>query len=243
MPRFYCPALLSPGGILSLPEVVAHHVHVLRLQAGAEVTLFNGDGHEYRASIVQLGKRQVDVHVVGQQQAARELPYPIALAQALPEGSKMDWIVEKAVELGVHAILPVASERCVVRLAGDRAEKRRQHWEAVVIAASEQCGRNTLATVAPVTSFDKVLEQAARPLILLSPRASTSLPDWARDHTPQPVSFLIGPEGGFSPREEAAALAGGAELLSLGPRVLRTETAALAAISVLNSHWGGFATP
>jgi 16S rRNA (uracil1498-N3)-methyltransferase len=240
MPRFYCPGPLIPGATVDLPEALAHHLHVVRQQAGAELVLFNGDGGQYRATLAELGKKRASALIVSHEAVDVELPYAVTLAQALPEASKMDWIIEKAVELGVAAIEPLAAQRCVVRLSGERAEKRQAHWQGVIVAASEQSGRNRLAQLAPVEDFGRWLTRpAAGPRILLSPRATESLAGWARARGPQAVTLMVGPEGGFAPAEEEAALAHGALALSMGPRVLRTETAALAALAALNGAWGG----
>jgi 16S rRNA (uracil1498-N3)-methyltransferase len=240
MPRFYCPGPLTPGATVDLPEALAHHLHVVRQQAGAELLLFNGDGGQYRATLAALGKKRASALIVAHEAVDVELPYAVTLAQALPEASKMDWIIEKAVELGVAAIAPLAAQRCVVRLSGERAEKRQAHWQGVIVAASEQSGRNRLAQLAPVEDFGRWLAHpAAGPRILLSPRATESLAGWARTRGPQAVTLMVGPEGGFAPAEEDAALAQGALALSMGPRVLRTETAALAAMAALNGAWGG----
>jgi 16S rRNA (uracil1498-N3)-methyltransferase len=246
MPRFYCPQPLFPGSIVDLPDAVAHHLHVVRQQPGDEVVLFNGEGGQARARLVEIGKRRASAEIVGLDAIEVELPYSVTLAQGLPEGSnKMDWIVEKAVELGVSAIQPLAAARSVVKLAGERAEKRQAHWEAVVVSASEQCGRNRLAAVAPLQDFGRWIAQPDETVrggavrILLSPRATESLAGWARATPPRAVTFAIGPEGGFSAQEEETALAHGALMLSMGPRVLRTETAGLAALAVLAAHWGG----
>ena len=239
MPRFYCPQPLIQGAIVDLPETVAHHLHVVRQQPGDEVVLFNGEGGQVRARLVEIAKRRASAEVVAVEPVEVELPYSITLAQGLPEGSsKMDWIVEKAVELGVAAIQPLAAARSVVKLSGERAEKRQAHWEGVIVAASEQSGRNRLAVLSPLQEFGRYIAQPAPgPRILLSPRATQSLAGWARSTTPQPVTLLIGPEGGFSAAEEEAALAHGALALSMGPRVLRTETAGLAALATLNAAW------
>ncbi len=240
MPRFYCPTPLVPGLTVELPAHVAHHIFVLRLQAGAELRLFNGDGAEYLAILESIDKRRAGACVKAQVARDVELPYEVTLAQALPEASKMDWIIEKAVELGVAAIQPLAAARCVVRLAGERAEKKALHWQGVIIAASEQSGRNRLARLAPVDDFASwTAQQGLHKRILLSPRGTQSLADWARHQPPQAISLMIGPEGGFTAQEEDAAMAHGALALSMGPRILRTETAGLAALAALSALWGG----
>lgn len=241
MPRFYCPQPLLPGTIVDLPETVAHHLHVVRQQPGDELVLFNGEGGQVRARLVEAGKRRASAEVLAHEAVEVELPFHVTLAQGLPEGSKMDWIVEKAVELGVGAVQPLAARRSVVKLAGDRADKRLAHWQAVVVSASEQCGRNRLAGVAPLQEFGRWIGQPAGDAvrILLSPRADASLAAWTHASAPRDVSILVGPEGGFSTEEEDAAIAAGALPLSMGPRVLRTETAGLAALAVLAAGWGG----
>ena len=239
MPRFYCPQPLVSGATVDLPESVAHHLHVVRVQAGAALTLFDGRGGQYAATLLEIGKKRATASVDAFEPVEVELPYSLTLAQGLPEGSKMDWIIEKAVELGVASVQPLAAQRSVVRLSGERAEKRHAHWQGVIVAASEQCGRNRLAHLAPVTDVNRWLgTPAAGQRILFSPRASESLAGWAA-RGPCEVTLLVGPEGGFSQEEERAAIAAGALPLSIGPRVLRTETAALAALAALNGLWGG----
>ncbi|NIA57232.1 16S rRNA (uracil(1498)-N(3))-methyltransferase [Massilia sp. TW-1] len=241
MPRFYCPQPLVPGSVVDLPDAVAHHLHVVRQQAGDELVLFNGDGGQARARLVEIGKRRASAEVLALDAVDVELPFRMTLAQGLPEGSKMDWIVEKAVELGAAAIVPLAAQRSVVRLSGERADKRLAHWQGVVVSASEQCGRNRLADVAPVQDFHRWIGQDADGgvRILLSPRADASLAQWARATPARDVTLLVGPEGGFTDQEEDAARAAGALALSMGPRVLRTETAGLAALTILAAGWGG----
>lgn len=240
MPRFYCPAPLVAGATVDLPEAVAHHLHVVRMQPGDALTLFDGRGGQYAAVLAEIGKRRASATVQAHDPVEVELPYAITLAQGLPEGAKMDWIIEKAVELGVARIEPLAARRSVVRLSGERAEKRHLHWEGVIVAASEQCGRNRLAELAPVLDSGRwIAAPSPAPRILLSPRATTSLAEWARTNGPQAVSLMVGPEGGFTGEEEDAAIAAGALALSVGPRVLRTETAALAAVAMLNGLWNG----
>ncbi|KQQ47117.1 16S rRNA methyltransferase [Duganella sp. Leaf126] len=241
MPRFFCPLPLAIGQTVSLPDAVVHHVQVLRLAQGDLITLFNGEGGEYTAALTELARRSASAEVRDHTAREVELPFALTLVQGVPEGSKMDWIVEKAVELGVSAIVPLTARRSVVRLSGERAEKRLAHWQGVVVSASEQCGRNRLATVAPVQDVQRWLAvpAAGSQRILLSPRAQQSLAHWARSTAPCPVDLLVGPEGGYSDEEEAAAMAAGALPLSMGPRVLRTETAGLAAAAMLAAAWGG----
>ena len=238
MPRFYCPSPFTVGQTVDLPEAVAHHARVVRLQPGAELTLFNGDGGEYLAHLASVEKRGASAVIKAMIARDVELPYEITLAQALPEASKMDWIVEKAVELGVAAIQPLAAQRCVVRLTAERAEKKREHWQAVIIAASEQSGRNRLARLAPVDDFHGWIgQQDMHKRVLLSPRGNQSLADWARHQPPQALTLMIGPEGGYTVQEEDAAIARGAIALTMGPRILRTETAGIAAAAALNALW------
>jgi 16S rRNA (uracil1498-N3)-methyltransferase len=240
MPRFYCPQPLAVGSIVDLPEAVAHHLHVVRMQPGDDLVLFNGEGGQYRARVAAIGKKRATAGVEAHEAVEAELPYQVTLAQALPEGTKMDWIIEKAVELGVAAVQPLAAQRSVVRLSGERADKRREHWQGVIVAAAEQCGRNRLARLEPLAQFERwIAAPALAPSqrILFSPRATESLAGWARARPPQPLTFLIGPEGGFSEQEEQAAIDAGALALSLGPRVLRTETAALAALAAVSAVW------
>jgi 16S rRNA (uracil1498-N3)-methyltransferase len=240
MPRFYCPQPLAAGLTIALPDPVAHHAWVVRLQAGAELTLFNGDGGEYLAELAALDRKGATARILAFVERDRELPYEITLAQALPEAAKMDWIIEKAVELGVAAVQPLAAQRCVVRLSAERAEKRQAHWQGVIVAASEQSGRNRLARLGALDNFSGWIAQSdLHKRVLLSPRASQSLPDWARHQPPQALTLLVGPEGGYTEQEEDAATARGAIALAVGPRVLRTETAALAAVAALNALWGG----
>lgn len=239
MPRFYCPQALALGTAVTLPEHVAHHVQVLRLGAGDHITLFNGEGGEYTATLAAIEKKRVVADIKLFEPREVELPYAITLAQALPEAAKMDWIVEKAVELGVHAIQPLSAQRCVVRLSAERAAKKTQHWQGIVVAASEQSGRNRLTSVADPVDFRQWAQQKdLHTRIMLSPRAQSSLSDWARHHPPQSVALMIGPEGGFTEQEEELAGAQGVRMLSMGPRVLRTETAGLAAVAALNAVWG-----
>ncbi len=239
MPRFYLAQPLSIGAVIALPDHVAHHVQVLRLEPGAHVTLFNGEGGEFTATLQEIGRKRVQAEIKTFSPRESELPYAITLAQALPEASKMDWIIEKAVELGATAIQPLAAQRCVVRLSAERAQKKLAHWQAIAIAACEQSGRNRLPHLAEPSQFNEwITQRGLHQRILLTPRAEQPLSDWARHHPAQTVALLVGPEGGFTETEENAAQDQDVLALSMGPRVLRTETAGLAAIAALNAIWG-----
>jgi len=245
-PRFFVDSALTADAVFDLPDAVVRHVQVLRLAPGDAITLFDGRGGSHAATLTELGKRHAMAQVGSHDAAEAELPYPITLAQGLAGGDKMDWLIEKAVELGVTAIQPLQASRSVVRLSGDRAAKRQTHWQALVQAACEQCGRNRLPAVAPVATLEGWLPQASAnsARLLLSPRATASLPELAGAHRAswreQGVTLLIGPEGGLSPDEEDAAIRAGFAAVSLGPRILRTETAGLACLAALNAVLGGF---
>lgn len=239
MPRFYLPDPLHADTIISLPEASAHHAaRVLRLSAGDAVTLFDGSGAEWPASISHIDRRAVEVHVHHAVPVERESPLRITLAQGISSGERMDYTLQKAVELGITAIQPIACARSVVKLAGERADKRRSHWQNLVIAACEQCGRNRIpavAAIAPLTSWLAQPDSTATRL-MFAPEADHTLHNLPRPAGP--VIMLAGPEGGFAPHEYTAALAAGFIPIRLGPRVLRTETAALAALAALQTLWG-----
>ena len=239
-PRFFCPEGLAPGASLSLPENAARHAaRVLRLSAGAAVTLFDGRGGEYAATIASVRKDEVVAEVGAWRDRECESPLQIRLVQALQAGEKMDLTVQKAVELGVAAIQPVASKRSVVRLEGERAQRRVEHWRGVVASACEQCGRNRVPVVGEIEPLDRWLARPAEvPLrLMLSPQATLTL-----DALPQARSLelLIGAEGGLDPQEMAAAESAGFVGVRLGPRVLRTETAGLTALAAIQMLWGDF---
>lgn len=240
MPRFFCPLPLQLGSQIDLPATTAHHVFVLRLQIGDQIEIFNGEGGSFIATINLISKKQVSVTVKAFQAVECELPFQLSLAQALPEASKMDWIIEKAIELGVSHIQPLAAQRSVVKLSAERAEKKVMHWQGIIQAATEQSGRSRLAHLAQPCDVKNWLSQRdLHKRILLSPRANQSLADWARHHPAQAVTFIVGPEGGFTENEEQFAIDQSVLLLSIGPRILRTETAGLAAASILSASWGG----
>lgn len=251
-PRFYLDQPLAPGARFSLPPGPARHAaRALRLAVDDVITLFNGRGGEYTARIEHVQKDAVAVSISGFAEIERESPLQVMLAQGISSGERMDYTLQKAVELGVTAIQPIAAKRSVVKLMGERADKRVAHWQGVVASACEQCGRNRVPTVAPPLTLahwlGRTLQHRADPrdgqpgggrLLFLSPLAEASL---ARLPKPTASDCLVaGPEGGFEPDEIAALLAAGALPVRLGPRVLRTETAALAALAVMQSRWGDF---
>lgn len=241
MPRFYLDADYSLADTLELSPELAHHMHVLRLQEGALVDVFNGRGACFQAQLLSLSKKSGQLKLVQDNSCNRELPYALSLVQGLPEGSKLDWIIEKAVELGVTRFQAIATQRAVVKLNAERAEKKLMHWQAIAIAASEQCGRNQLMQVDELQSFSHYVQQTKDTVrIMLSPRADVSLSKWLKQNPAQPLELFIGPEGGFSPDEEHMAASNGVLLCAMGERILRTETAGLAVVSTINAHWGGF---
>lgn len=238
MPRFYLPTPLNLGETIALPESIAHHIQVLRLPVNSDIQLFNGEGGEFTATLTDMAKKQVMVTLKAHDPIERELRHQLTLAQALPEGNKLDWILEKSTELGATRIQPLSAQRCVVKLNAERAEKKAEHWNAVLIAAAQQCGRNRIPALLPLTAFTPWMKQPdSQPRIMLTPRATHSLAQWAQQNPPQDVTIMIGPEGGFSPEEEALAASSGTTMCSFGPRILRTETAGLAAITTLNAIW------
>jgi 16S rRNA (uracil1498-N3)-methyltransferase len=220
-----------------LPDAVANHaVRVLRLRAGDALVLFDGAGGECAATLTEVTKSSATVRLSEYSQASRESPLDLWLVQALAVGDKMDWIVQKAVELGATGILPWQAERSVLKLDAARAEKRRAHWESVAISACEQCGRNRIPFVEAPQSLAGVLARCAdRRLVAMLPVAENAKPLSA-----EPMALVIGPEGGFSDAEIAQLRSANAASLTLGPRVLRTETAGLAALAALNARFGDF---
>ena len=231
MPRLHCAEPLQPGLRLALPQGPARHVQVLRLQPGDTITLFDGRGGEYEAVIEHMGRSEVRVEVRGHRAVECEAGVQVHLALGMPANDRMDWLVEKATELGVASIQPLVMERSVLRLSGERAQKKQAHWQAVAIAACEQCGRNRLPQVHPVVPFDDWIDVQQQPGLVLSLRAGTR--PLASMATTNGVTLLSGPEGGLGLAEEDAALGNGWTPVQLGPRVLRAETAPLAALAVL----------
>lgn len=247
IPRFHCPEALASGSDLLLPPTAARHVQVLRLQPGDVVTLFNGGlasgattGGEFEATITRMGRSDVQVLVGAHQAIEREAARPVHLALGMPANDRMDWLVEKATELGVASIQPLVTQRTVLRLSSERAQKKQQHWQGIAIAACEQCGRNRVPLIAPVMGFaewQKALTGLGGGGLWVLSLAGQSQPLAERTaalNSPlAPVTLLCGPEGGLTVAEEQAALGHGFEPVTLGARVLRAETAALAALAAL----------
>ncbi|WP_312965501.1 16S rRNA (uracil(1498)-N(3))-methyltransferase [Stutzerimonas kunmingensis] len=234
--RFFIDAPLSLGRH-PLPEASAHYIsRVLRLSAGSAVQLFDGSGSEFRGELLEVGKKSVIVELHERVTGMPESPLRIHLGQGLSRGERMDWAIQKATELGVTQITPIVSERCEVRLSDERADKRLAHWRQIAISACEQCGRSVLPVIHPPMSLSDWLPVEADLKLVLHPVAAP-LTSHAR---PQTLAFLIGPEGGLSESEVEQAANQGFQPARLGPRVLRTETAPVVALSVAQQLWGDF---
>lgn len=247
LPRFHCPSALNSGDEFELPAGTARHVQVRRMQPDDLITLFNGEGGEFKATILRMGRSDVAVRVGEKTDASRELKVRVNLWCGITANERMDWLVEKATELGASSLLPITAERSVLKLKGERSDKKLAHWQAIAVAASEQSGRNLVMTVkAPVSLQQALLEQESsepsklRWVLSLAPgtqdlhAALVQAQSLSRDVSLD-VTVLSGPEGGLSPSEEAQALAAGFMPVSLGNRVLRAETAPLAVLSVLGT--------
>lgn len=240
-PRFYCPTIPEPGHAVSLPANTAIHAcRVLRLKAGDQVVLFNGNGHDYACELTDIRKHEVLAVVKSASAVQSESPLDITLAQAISAGDRMDFTIQKAVELGVTAIQPIASQRSVVKLSGERADKRREHWQQVVISACEQSGRAIVPMVAAsITLANWLATLPPHSLrITLSPTATQALHDLSPPSGA--ICLLIGPEGGLSADEIELAASYSFIPVRLGKRILRTETAALTALSAAQTLWGDF---
>ncbi len=236
MPRLHCPTGLSGGLSLDLPPGAARHAQVLRLQPGDAITLFNGEGGEFEATIERMGRTDVAVRVGAFHAVEREAPRAVYLAVGMPANERMDWLVEKAAELGVAGIQPLLAERSVLRVAGERAAKKQAHWQAIAIAACEQCGRNRVPVIAPVLELARWCADPGLPslrlALSLAPNARP-LASVVAQAPAEPVLLLSGPEGGLSPAELGMLASRGFLPASLGPRVLRADTAPLAALAAL----------
>lgn len=235
-PRFYCPEPISAGQTLTLPDSVAHHIRVRRIEAGSTIVLFDGRGGEMPATVDFKGK--FTYATLGNLHPREcELTGEICLFQGLPSGDKMDWVIEKAVELGVSRIVPISAQRSILKLSGPRLEKRLAHWTGIIESASEQCGRNRLMQISPPQSLEEALSaRAIGERLLCDPCASEDLETRLSDplchaKTNRALTFLVGPEGGWSPEEARSCLRSHAQAIRFGTRVLRTETAGLALVA------------
>jgi 16S rRNA (uracil1498-N3)-methyltransferase len=240
--RVHVDLPLSPGKRIDLPEDAANHlVRVLRMQAGDGCVLFNGDGKDYAATLLAANKRGVEAEIGAATSIDNESPLRIALVQGIARGEKMDWILQKATELGVASVLPVQSDRSEVKLEGERATKRLAHWRSVVVSACEQSGRARIPDVAAAQPLDALLRGAlpSTRRFLLDPEADKAIA--TMEALEGDCVLAVGPEGGWSPRDRKALQAAGFEGLRLGPRVLRTETAGIAAIAALQARFGDLA--
>lgn len=237
IPRFYCPTLSASSTHITVPDTVFRHaVQVLRMKPGEALALFDGRGLEYLAQLEQVDKRQAVVSLQQQLQTDNESPLDILLVQGISRGERMDYAIQKAVELGVKRLMPVITERCNVQLAGDRAEKRLNHWRGVMVSACEQSGRRFLPELLPVTLLDEALLNCTDDCkLVLAPEAERGFSSVKKATQ---IALLIGPEGGLSDAEIQRAQVAGFVGVNLGPRILRTETASAAALAIVQSHWG-----
>ena len=240
VPRFWVDSALRAGGSCRLPEDSAHHaVHVLRVREADEVVLFNGRGGEYRGRVASIRRLEVSIDVLEHRAVERESPLQVVLVQGISSGERMEFTIRKAVELGVAEIQPVLAAASVARPKGERAANRQGHWQKIVISACEQCGRNRIPPVHPLTEVDKYRDQGEGEKILLSPSSELPFSRYVKDRGNRFV-IAAGPEAGFTQAEEEKFVSLGFVPLRLGARVLRTETAALAALAALNALRGDF---
>ena len=237
MTRLYLPLLLAAGAELELPDVAVRHlVQVLRMEVGETLTVFNGEGGEYAATLTAVGRRDARLRLDSHDPVSREAPLAVTIAQCVSKGDRMDYALQKATELGAAAFATVLSARGVVKLDGERWEKKVEHWRGVVVGACEQSGRTAIPTVDAPTTFDRTVS-AERPglKLILAPGGDLRLSSLTAD---QPITALIGPEGGFDVAELKLAARHGWQRLGLGPRILRTETAPVALLAGLFSRIG-----
>ncbi len=239
-PRFYCPELNANEQQMPLPDAAHRHaVQVLRLKQGDFLRLFDGLGLEYKVELTEVSKRSSSVKLLDKITLNNESPLNITLLQGISRGERMDYAVQKAVELGVNKIIPVVTSRCNVQLSGGRAEKRLSHWQGVMISACEQSGRGIVPELGNIMSLEEVLaENKEQCCLVLDPEAENSFKSLAQ---PEAVSLLIGPEGGLSEQEIDQAIAENYQAIKFGPRILRTETATAAALAVMQTMWGDLA--
>ncbi|HGO7396685.1 TPA: 16S rRNA (uracil(1498)-N(3))-methyltransferase [Neisseria meningitidis] len=241
MPRFHLPENLSVGQTVALPDNIVRHLNVLRVRPNENITLFDGKGKAHAARLTVLEKRRAEAEILHEDTTDNESPLNITLIQSISSGDRMDFTLQKSVELGVTAIQPVISERCIVRLDGERAAKRLARWQEIVISACEQSGRNTVPPVLPIIGYREALDKmpSESTKLIMSINRARKLGDIRQPSGA--IVFMVGPEGGWTKQEEQQAFEAGFQAVTLGKRILRTETAPLAALAAMQTLWGDFA--
>ncbi|HGG8377107.1 TPA: 16S rRNA (uracil(1498)-N(3))-methyltransferase [Neisseria meningitidis] len=241
MPRFHLPENLSVGQTVNLPDNIVRHLNVLRIRPNENITLFDGKGKAHAAQLTVLEKRRAEAEILHEDTTDNESPLNITLIQSISSGDRMDFTLQKSVELGVTAIQPVISERCIVRLDGERAAKRLARWQEIVISACEQSGRNTVPPVLPIIGYREALDKmpSESTKLIMSINRARKLGDIRQPSGA--IVFMVGPEGGWTEQEEQQAFDAGFQAVTLGKRILRTETAPLAALAAMQTLWGDFA--
>lgn len=241
MPRFHLPENLSVGQTVALPDNIVRHLNVLRIRPNENITLFDGKGKAHAARLTILEKRRAEAEILREETADTESPLNITLIQSISSGDRMDFTLQKSVELGITAIQPVISERCIVRLDGERAAKRLARWQEIVISACEQSGRNTVPPVLPIIGYREALDKmpSESTKLIMSINRARKLGDIRQPSGA--IVFMVGPEGGWTEQEEQQAFEAGFQAVTLGKRILRTETAPLAALAAMQTLWGDFA--
>lgn len=241
MRRVYISGDLKPGQELVLPRTAYHHiVNVLRCPTGSSLTVFDGCGHAYQAQLTAIERNRATVRLLDALEPDLESPLHTTLVQAVIKGERMDYAIQKAVELGVSQIRPLLADQATLHLRGDRLQKKLGHWARIIVSACEQSGRNTVPPLlAPLTTTE-ALAQLEGPGIMLAP---SGRPPFKALHRPRRITLFVGPEGGFSGNELGQATDKGVSIVGLGPRILRAETAAVVALSVVQTLWGDFTPP
>lgn len=239
IPRIFCPELPDEGAGVILPDGASRHVlKVLRMGPGDALRVFDGRGREHDATIEEAAGRRARVTLLGAREPAPESPLDVSLLQAVGRGERMDLVVQKATELGVRSIVPVMSNRSMVKLAGERAGRRRSHWASVAAGACEQCGRAFVPEIAAPCTLETALGLTPADWTRLTPDPAAAQPMAAVDLPTVGLALLIGPEGGLDDGERSLAEAAGFQPVQLGPRILRTETAAITGLALAQGLWG-----
>ena len=238
MIRLYQPSILETEQTISLDKKPSHHlIRVLRARAGSEVVLFNGDGHDYLANVLDESSKKCTLYIKHKIKINNESPLSITLLQGISRGDRMDTSIQKSIELGVHAIIPILCQRTSGSLKGDRAEKKFNHWQQIIISACEQSGRSTIPEIKQIVDLKTATQSInSKNKIILAPNAGKTINKMSAPKNE--IYILIGPEGGFAEEEIECAVKSGFTAVSLGPRILRTETAGPACIAIAQSLWG-----